>query len=259
MAIRNHRGIQAESNGGLPVNLQDQTTPPLILPLAQQLASDSLASDAVIYSNTVILNDATGFTIGDHFRIISVDADRFYFGEILNIVTNTITLDNPIDFAYPATSECTASNINMNVNGSVTPVIFNLRTGSPSIPSDVDVTRLLFSCTTDSAVDLGKFGNLTALAKGIVFRKIDGETRNYFNVKINKDIAAIAYDWTPYDASNPGTGIYGFSARLTFGGQNKIGTVIRIGPEDNLQAIIQDDLTGLDELRITVEGHVVQD
>ena len=48
------------------------------------------------------------------------------------------------------------------------------------------------------------------------------------------------------------------TSRRTFGGQNKNGIVIRLKGDDNdeLQAIIQDDLTDLDHFHVIAQGHV---
>lgn len=246
------------ANSALDVNVQDPITPPLILPMAQELASTTLALDAVVDAHSVTVTSPTGIVAGMHFRIINSAADRFYSGTVLSIAGSVVQLDTPIDFLYLAGSEVTISNINMAVNGSVTPVVFTLRTGAPSIPSDVDITRLLMVCECNSAVDLNKFGDLTALTRGLVFRETNDAIRNILNVKTNRDLVGIGYDWTPYTATNPAQGIDGFGWRLTFGGQSKIGTVLRITPTGNLQMIIQDDLTGLVSLIVILEGHSVQ-
>ena len=38
-----------------------------------------------------------------------------------------------------------------------------------------------------------------------------------------------------------------------------MGVVLRIGPDDEVVAYVQDDLTGLQGLYITLEGHFVTD
>lgn len=243
----------------MDVNVQDQTTAPLILPLVQQLGLASLTVDAVIGEYTVTVDDVTDATVGDHFRIINSEADRYYWGTILAINALVITLDTPIDFVYLSGSEVTYSNLNMAVDGSVTPVHFHLRTGSPSIPSSVDITRMIMVCEASSSVDLNKFGDLPALTRGIIFRLKNGTVHNIFNVKANRGLVGISYDWTPFDATHPVQGINGFSWRLTFGGQHKVGVVLRVEQDGQLGIMVQDDLTGLVSLVCVVEGHVVDE
>ncbi|MCK5608417.1 hypothetical protein KAR91_41435 [Candidatus Pacearchaeota archaeon] len=247
------------ANSGADVNIQDQTTPTIILPMVHQLGLTTLSVDTVLNAYIATVTSVSGFVVGQHFRIINSAADRYYFGTILSIDGNNITLDTQMDFVYVAGSEITISNINMAVDGSVTPVIFTLRTGSPSIPSSVDMTRLIITCTTTTAVDLNKFGDLTALTRGLAFRRVDGVQSNIFNVKANKDLAGLAYDFQPYVASNPSQGIDGFACRLTFAGQNKIGVALRVDQYGNLEMIVQDDLTSLVSLVVMLEGHVVEE
>jgi len=251
--------LKLESNGALPVNVQDQTTSPVILPLVRIQGSTTLAATPAIGDLTVTVTDATGMVVGQHFRIIDVTNDRYYFGAITAVSINTVTLDTPIDFAYGAGAQVTFSDTNMAVDGSVTPVTFKLRTGNPSILSKVDITRLIVVCTTTSAVDLSKFGNLPPLANGIVFRRTDVTTNNIFNAKTNFDLAVMTYDWTVYSATNPSQGIDGFTCKMTFAGQHKMGVALRVPQTSNIEAVVQDNLTGLTELRFILEGHIVQE
>ena len=239
------------------VNIQDQTSAPLILPMVQELAVDTLDGDVAIDEYTMDVVSVTGFEVGQHVRIINSAADRYYWGKILDITDLTITVDTPFDFVYVSGSEVTVSNTNLAVDGSVTPVKFILRTGSPSIPSAVDITRMIIVCEATNAVDLNKFGDLGMLDNGIVLRKINGDYHNIWNVKSNRDLVGLSFDWTPYEATHPTQGINGFSWRLTFGGQSKIGVVLRIEQDGNLELIIQDDLSDLISLICIVEGHVV--
>jgi len=253
------KGIKIAEDGSLDVNLQDQHTATLILPMAQELVATTLSADSVIDAYTVVITSAAGATNGDHIRIINSAADRYYFGTCIGISGTTVILDTPIDYVYLSGSEVTFSNINLSVNGSVTPVVFTLRTGSPSISSSVDVTRIMITALAASPVDLNKFGDITALTRGIVFRSVNDEIHNIFNAKSNQDLAGLAYDFTVYQALNPAQGIDGFACRLTFAGQNKIGVALRVEQDENLEMIIQDDLTGLSSLKVILEGHVVSE
>ena len=73
----------------------------------------------------------------------------------------------------------------------------------------------------------------------------------------NAEIAGIMFDMNIYSAANPQQGFDGLNARLTFGGQSKLGVVIRIASGEDLQLIVQDDLTGLLAFEIMIEGHIV--
>ena len=88
-------------------------------------------------------------------------------------------------------------------------------------------------------------------------RKVDGEQRNIFNAKTNGELANLMYDFDIEAATNPQQGQDGFTGRMTFGGQSKMGVVIRLGQGEDLQMLIQDNLSSLEILEIICEGHIV--
>jgi hypothetical protein len=178
----------------------------------------------------------------------------------------TFDIDTPFDFAFPAGTYTDVSTTNLNVNGSVTPQVFGLRgVGTPpGVNLTVDITRLIFSCITTSAVDLSKFANFTALTKGLVCRVRNGTYENVFNLKSNREIAGIMFDWTPFASTNPQQGVDGFISRLTFAGSNKIGVTKRLALSEDLEIIVQDDLATaqggetITTFEIIAEGHIVE-
>jgi hypothetical protein len=253
--------VNVEKNGGLAINVQDQHTPIIIAYMNNEEASSTLATNPTVINDLSFdVVDATGFTIGGYLSIFSVPDNRFYLASILNIVSNTITVDTPLDFAYPVGSFVTSGNRNMNVDGSTTPVIYGLRNTEEAIGSAFDITRIMFVCLTESSIDLSKFGDIAdGLTNGIVLRKKDGEIRNIFNVKTNGELKNMMYDFDISASTNPQQGQDGFVGRLTFSGQSKMGVTLRLEPGEDMQIIIQDDLTSLTRFAIIAEGHTVTD
>jgi hypothetical protein len=246
-----------EPVGTQDVAIQDQTTPLIIASFSKEIAATTLSVLAVLDERTITVTSPTGFVIGQYLSIFNIAANRFYLANIINVVGSVVTLDSPLDFAYPVGSFVTGGNENMNVNGSVTPVIFGVRNTDEQIGSEFDITRIIFHCETDTAVDLSKFGDIAGgIANGIVMRKVDGVQRNIFNAKTNGKLKGMMFDFDPEVAQ--GNQQDGFTGRMTFGGQNKMGVVIRLKQGEDLQLIIQDDLTSLQLLTITVEGHIVE-
>lgn len=244
-------------------NLQDQTTPAVIAKFHRIDNVTTLAVATAIDDRSITVDDATGFVIGDYLVLYSNVTDRYYLGTILNIVGNVITGDSPLDSALPIGTAVTSGPSNMAVNGSVTPQIFGLR-GEAVLPDGVDlvfdITRVIFDCTTDGTVDLSKFADIAGgITNGLVMRKRDGTYNNIFNVKTNGDIAGIMYDFTVEQATNPAQGQNGFYSRLTFASQGKIGVAIRLEKGDDLEVIVQDNLTSITSFEIIAEGHVVED
>lgn len=241
----------------IDVVIQDSTSPLMIVKASKLITETTITSVALIDEYTIDVASATSFLVGQYLTIYNEDADRVYFSNILSINTLEITLDNPIDFNYPIGSFVSVGDTNLNINGSVTPQIFGIRNPTGiDIPLKFDIVRIMISCLTSGTVDLSKFGDITGgIARGLVVRRVDGTNQNVFNVKTNAEMKNIMYDFDIEVAQ--GNAQDGFTGRFTFGGQNKMGAVIRIGADEDLQVIIQDDLTSLVSLTLIAEGSQV--
>lgn len=258
-----HDAVETGPDGdvGLAVFIRDQATPTILIPFNDVTNSTTLAAQATINTKSITLTSVTGFDSGDYVCLDDVADGRYYCGKQVGApVGNVITLDTPLDFTYPAGVVVTVGGTNLNVDGSVTPRIFSLRAGDPGVPVIGDITRLIFQCITNTAADLSLFGDIPALTNGLVLRKknLDGTYSNVFNVKSNADLAGIMFDFDIYAATNPAQGVDGFVGRLTFAGSSKFGVVLRIAPFEDLELVIQDDLTDLTQFIINMEGHIAQ-
>lgn len=242
------------------VALQDQTTPPVIVNFNRIAESTTLAADRAINDTFITVLDTLGAFNNRYVIIFNPTALRFSKFNVLSIGDDTLYLDDPLDFAYDSSSFVDLTSKNLAVDGSSTIQTFGLRGVSPSpIGITVDITRIIITCVTAAPVDLSTFGDISGgITNGLLLRVRDGSFLNVFNVKTNQDIAGILYDWTPHLATNPAQGQDGFVARLTFGGQNKIGVVIRLAPGEDLEFLVKDDLSSITSLEIIAEGHIVE-
>lgn len=242
------------------VNVQDKIKEPFLVKFNQAQQSTTLAAATVIEDYSVEIADVTGFEVGQYLIIYSPVSNRFYTGYILSIVGTIIDVDTPLDSVFPIGAVVVGSITNMNVDGSTTPQVFGLRGVAVDDPlqQTFHITRIIFYCLTTSAVDLASFGNLTALTKGLVLRKRNGSYYNIFNVKSNGNIDGITLDWNAYESTNPNQGQDGFTARLTFNGDDKMGIVIDLTEGTDLEFIIQDALTDLTLLEVVAQGHILQ-
>jgi hypothetical protein len=248
--------VPVESNGGVAVNIQDQTSPLIIASMSDEVAATTLASAVAIDDLSFDVTSATGFLAGQYLSIFSVPDNRFYLGSVISVATNTITVDTPLDFAFPSGAFVTVGNRDMSVNGSVTPVVYGLRNTDEQIGSSFDITRIIISCLASGALDLSMFGNIIGgITNGIVLRKVDGVQRNILNAKTNAELKNLMYDFQIQPSA--GAQQDGFTGRMTFGGQSKMGVVVRLNPGEDLQLIVQDDLSSLEYFSIICEGHAV--
>lgn len=249
-----------ESNGGMPVNIQDQHTPALDLKFIQaQGVPTTLSVDADIEDETLTLTSVTGFVDGCVVALVNPSGE-FYFGKQIGAPAGSvITLDTPIDKAFAsADSTVFCASDDMAVNGAVTTQVFQIGPVGGATGIEIDITRLLGYIQSATAMDDGKFGDLTVLTKGIVLRHNNSVIDNIWNLKTNGEIGLLCFD-TSYTDKPPAGTSYGFRFRNTYAGQDKHGVTIRLEPGDILELLIQDDLSGLEVFNMMAQGHVVTD
>ena len=251
--LENNTGSLA-TKGAVDVTIQDSTSPLIIAKFSKIVTETTLSSGTAKDDLIINVVSAAGFVVGQYLTIYSVLDNRVFFSEVLSINVLAITLDTPLDFEYSSGAFVSVGSTNLNVNGSVTPQIFGVRnpTGA-DVPFSFDIVRVVFQCLTTGVNDLSKFGDIVGcLTRGLVLRQVDGTYRNIFNVKTNGDLKNLMYDFDIQPVS--GNQQDGFTGRLTFGGQDHFGAVIRIREGEDLQLIVQDDLSSLVRLRVIVEG-----
>lgn len=262
--------VQDVADGmGLSIDatLQDQDTPVVISKFNRVHNTTTLAVEGAINDVTIEVASATGIIVGSYLSLFHPVSVRFMVCEVTSIANApVIDIDRPLDFAFPVGTNVDVGITNMVVDGSGTTQAFGLRgTGSPpGIELTADVTRIIFLCECSSAINLSLFGNFAKLARGLVLRKRDGSYHNILNVKSNGEIEGICFDFRTHSALNPAQGVDGFSARLTWAGQEKMGVVQRLRLGEDLETLVQDDLLTAQSgetitlLEITAEGSIVR-
>ena len=233
-------GITArvESDGDQAVAIQDQHS--TVIDLYMQ-------DHGVVGGHGVIVGEYLGFKEDGHV----------YEGEVVTVAVNDITLDSPLDYTFTsASSPSHIHSVNMGVDGSVTTQEFHV---PPPPAQEWEITRIIFVIEDGTVMDTSKFGGIAGLTNGVVLRVVNGDTKNFFNVKTNGELAGRSFDLA-YDDKAP-AGLYGLRCRVSFAGQSKRGVTIRLDGDtsDELQLLIQDDLTGLAKFTAIVQGHVVTD
>lgn len=236
---------------------QDQHTPTVIVKFNQVHDSTTLASEALINQREIVVTSSTGIVVGSYVILFSLVTQRFYFGEATDITgTPTIILDTPLDSTFPAGTFVDIAITDLSVNGLTTPQTFGLRGlgAPPGVDIQVDIERILFTCVADSAVSASLFADLPALLNGLVLRVRNGTTHNTFNIKSNRELAGLMFDFDVSAATNPQQGEDGFKTRFTI---SRLGVVIRLAVGEDLELIVQDNLLGITILECIAEGSIV--
>jgi len=250
-----YRNVPVDELGQMAVNVHDQTTQSIDFFFGRLDTLTTLSAQADPDDMTLTLTSATGFVAGTYVGVFSAsDPDVVYLGTQIGAPAgNVITVDTPIDQTLQNTSAIAGTTINMAVDGSSTPQIFQIGPVGVGSTSVVQITRIMGHLLDSTAMDDGKFGGITALTNGVVLRKNDGVMKNLWNVKTNADLALICYNFN-YSDKAPG-GQFGANFRNTYGGQGAHGVVLELLPGEYLEILIQDDLTGLDDFRMMAQGH----
>ena len=252
--------LNASGTTGFNVFLGDQTEGVLDVPFLQQLSTPTLAADTVIDSRDITLTAGHGLTGADAGKVVELaditNGSYFMQCDITGVSGDVVTLDCPVNRIYTTTESLVAvSNADMNIDGSTTPVIFSVL---PFSAQAGHMTRMICEMRDAADMDFTTFGGIPELTNGVVVRinNGDGTYRNLYNFKSNGDIIEQCFDHS-FLLPKAGNSIRGFTTRLTWAGQSKRGVTISLDGSKNesLELIVQDDLTGLDRMHWTCNGH----
>lgn len=255
-------GIDVDENGdyrsSYDVYIQDQTSDIVDLYLSRILAEITLADDAAVNTRFCSLAPGHGAVVGNWLCIKT--NGNWYHGRILTVIGDNITIDMPFNRTYESGQPARIISPDMNVDGSVTPVVFRC---GPGPGQKWDITRMLLLIRDDATMYDGKFGGLPELPVGIMIRakKSDAEYENLFTARNNGAFAVRTSDAYYTEPSRGPSGQSGFRVHRAFSGQDRNGVVIRLDGDTGgeFQIIVNDNLTGLTHMRAVIQGHIVED
>ena len=244
--------LKVNSDKSIDVVIQDNKSEIIDLYMTRKLNGTTIKQKTLTNQRWVRVNSVTGASAGLAINFIS---DTVYTQAIIqSIVGDTIKFNAPLDYVYEVGDSVEYSAWNMNVNGSVTRIAFAL---CPPKGVKWHITRMIIGITDDATMDDAKFGGLTSLTNGVVFRKEDGDYKNIFIVTDNGGFAERSYDVVYTDKAPAGQN--GLRVRRSFNGNDKNGVVIELDGADSdcLKMIIQDNLTALTKMAVVLQGHRV--
>lgn len=244
---------------GVPVYVQDQTTPLLAVPFLQERTTATLSVDTVVNEYTVHLESGHGALAGEVIEL--ANADGFMQAVIITPNATNVVVDTAINDTYlVGETTITISKVDMNVDGSVTPQVFSVLPG----PNQAgDLVRVIFEMRGTNDMTFSTFGPIPKLTRGCLLRvnNGDGTYRNILNFKDCGDWIEHSYDHTFFP--NNGGGIRAFTSRLTWGGASKHGVVVRVEGTrgESLELVVQDDLSvaALTRFHMIAQGHELQE
>jgi hypothetical protein len=254
-----------ESNGGLAVNVQDQTTQTI-----DTLMLQADGAPAIWNPNATMTAGGTSFVVGSATSLApndevfiaeagSINEASYHVCASVDVAaTDTVHVKVPIPNAYTTSANIFKVTADMAGSSTGTRTSPDMWITANNGTVSYDITRIILQMVTSGSPELTQFGNLTALTNGCVLRHYDDSVSHYHNIaywRANEDIMYSMYDVSLI--TGLGAGDYGLTGRMTFGGPSKHGVVIRMNPGDELQFLIQDDISGLTHFYIMVQGHLV--
>ncbi len=216
--------------------------------LYQTAATPTITVNTAIDDKILTVDSTTGVVVGH--AITLYEGINMFQSVIKSTTATSITLSSGLDFAFTTGTLVECGNWNMAVDGSTTTQVFKIK--SPS-GININAHSIHVSMLDGSAMDDGKFGGLTQLNNGIIFRLEDGTIKNLAMIVNNIGFYEVGFD-TEYASKAP-AGQYGFRATRDIWKTN--GTVLKLsGPDSSeFQLHVQDDLSDLDLLACTIGGH----
>lgn len=248
--------------GALDVYVQDQHTPPFMLPLHFHSGITTTLTVAASAGDwTLSVTAGHGITAGDD--IIMLTDYTWWYGDIYTATEDTLTLTAPINGGIAAGTVVEKITEELALDAS----IVSTTTIAHSVTYvDLDVTgfHIFMACRTEP--DDSKFCDQAALERGLSMYKFDGETANLpglGNYKSNGDLALVFGSVTYTDKAGGGDhgvrgvadvrGDFGVTIRL----RGSTDGVYTLNGRDEIHMVLQDDLSGLGSLRAVIIGHVV--
>ena len=238
--------------GVVPVEIQDQYSEAIDLYFCQKFLTTSPSSWIALDAKSINLVSVVWITAWNCIDIS--ENGRTFQALVQTVVSSTVTFNCPSDQAFTTNAVVKIGNWNMNVNGAVTPVIYTIQ---PPAWVKWDINRIIVGMLDDTAMDDSKFWGITALTNWVVFRIKDWYYKNLFVVSDNWWFRERSFDAQYLDKAP--AGVYGFWVRKTFNGQDKSGVTLRLDWDtgDQLQIIIQDNLTWLTKFSCVAQWHTV--
>lgn len=236
------------------VAIQDQNSEPIDLYFCNTLLTTVPTAPIALDAKSISLASVTWASVWDCINIS--ENWRTFQAIIQTINTLTVTFNCPADQAFTTNAVVCTGKWNMNVNGSVTPSIFRIK---PPLGVQRDINRIIIGITDDVAMDDWKFWGIASLTNGVVFRIKDWYYKNLFVVSDNGWLRERSFDVAYADKAPAWT--YWFGCRKTFNWQDKSWVTLRLNWDtgDELQIIIQDNLTGLTKFACVAQWHTVVD
>ena len=224
------------------VVIQDQTSPLVQYFFMNEQKTDiTLTAPISIGDEVANVSAGHGFTGAAGEYISLFQGNRYLQLAVTGVVTNAISFEEPstVDFAT-ADTDVIRGNILMNVDGSGGDINFDVLLRKFDVP--IDISEVIITMQHGANVpDDGKFGGISALAKGLYFHKYDGSVFSLGNYRENQSFKDTGGRIEYTDKAPAGTN----ATNISFNIKEIFGQVTRLDPNTNdfLRGVVRDDIS----------------
>lgn len=245
---RNKRAVRV---AGTVHNLtEDQSLPPFHRYFMTEDKTDITLTSNLNKNTTIIpVSEGHGFTTS-HYMLINYES-YIQQTKVKSVDGNNITLDSPIGIPLPIIgTQIIRGSIEMNVDGSVTPVTFYCRAGVNA--KDVDLQHFVVFIRDTADGDQATYGGLPALTNGTFIRYENNIDLNLGTYKNNENFIEFGAVGIYNDKAPAGE----YSQSFNFDIIGTYGVIFKLHtPTDCIAITIRDNLTGLTYHRAVAMGH----
>lgn len=216
--------------------------------------SSTLAQALSKNTKVVTLDSALLFSVGDIVDIQQGAEHIHHYRQITSITGDTVTLDAFADVDFNLGSTIVKTNINMAIDGSITPVTFRIPTNASEFNH---LETLTITATHTNPGDDEKFCGIPALENGLHVRVSRNNGESYETVavwKTNQQMRSDMGNAFEYLPAAP-SGLDSTVGSYNFFDKSGAIELLQGSNNDALEFIIQDDLSGLSSLLIKIHGH----
>lgn len=246
------RNVHLDKYGHTEVAVQDQNTESIDFYLCNNLASTNPSAEIKIDDTTISVDSVVGAVVGN---CINITEDARLFQSVISTVgVDTISFASPCDYNFSTSASVCFGEWNLaTADGSVTPVEFTM---CPPDGVSYDIYDITVTMEDNTQMYESKFAGIDTLDNGIVGRTVDGVTKNLFLITNNGGFREQGFS-TAYPDKVP-TGTYAFWADKNYVTKNGVSIRLNGDTSDKIEVIVQDDLTDISKVVVTIHGHIVE-
>lgn len=211
-------------------------------------AEPSLTSGTNVNDVTINIDSNTNVSNGDAITIY--EDNRIFQSLVVSSTTTSITMASKIDYTFTTNAMVEVGPWNAAVDGSSTEQVFSIKA---PMSATLAINSVSGTILDGSDMDDAKFGGLSALSNGIIYRLQDGDVLQL--ALIVNNIGFFEYGFNIEYADKAPAGSYGFRFRRDLVNIN--GSVLSLTSDHELQLIVRDDLTDLTQFTTITNGRLI--